>query len=335
MRSPIRVLDLFCGAGGSSCGARQAGAEIIGAVDFWSAAAETFGLNFPEARRWCMPIQRLSGEAVARELGRVDLILASPECTNHTFAKGNRRVGEEQEASRRTAFEVLRFVRALQPRWVVVENVVSMRNWSEYPKWKTRLENLGYHIAETVLDSQRFGVAQTRRRLFIVGGREAMPPLPQPSRKKSPSVSQILQPNGTKDTFSYSMTPLYQASRPRAPATLDRAQRAISTLGTDSPFLIVYYGTDAAGGWQRIDRPLRTITTLDRFALVRPSPSGHVMRMLQPPELASAMGFPPNYQWPDVTRRERIKLIGNAVSPPVACAIVSALIARAEELPAR
>jgi DNA (cytosine-5)-methyltransferase 1 len=97
-------------------------------------------------------------------------------------------------------------------------------------------------------------------------------------------------------------------------------------LGSKTPFLIVYYGTDAAGGWQSLDRPLRTITTLDRFALVEPRPTGHVMRMLQPPELAKAMGFPDDYKWPKATRRERIKLVGNAVAPPVMKAIVGALV---------
>jgi DNA (cytosine-5)-methyltransferase 1 len=99
----------------------------------------------------------------------------------------------------------------------------------------------------------------------------------------------------------------------------------MSALGREKSFLIVYYGTDAAGGWQTLDRPLRTITTLDRFALVSPSPDGHVMRMLQPPELAAAMGFPADYRWPAVTRRERIKLVGNAVCPPLMKEIVTSL----------
>ncbi len=54
---------------------------------------------------------------------------------------------------------------------------------------------------------------------------------------------------------------------------------------------MVYYGSDGAGGYQRLDRPLRTVTTLDRFAYVRPTKFGHEMRMLQPTELAAAMGF--------------------------------------------
>lgn len=124
----IRTLDLFCGAGGSSCGAQMAGATIVGGIDAWDTAIETFQMNFPAAATWNKRLERLSGKAIAREIGQIELLLASPECTNHTFAKGNRRNGEQQELSRRTAFEVIRFAKAIQPRWIVIENVVSMLN---------------------------------------------------------------------------------------------------------------------------------------------------------------------------------------------------------------
>src|SRR5262249_5430765 len=111
----------------------------------------------------------------------------------------------------------------------------------------------------------------------------------------------------------------------RARATLARAARAISEVGRNRPFLIVYYGSDHGGGWQRIESPLRTITTLDRFALVRPRKSGHVMRMLQVPELKVAMGFPTAFKFQRGSRRDRIRLLGNAVCAPVMRNIVQAL----------
>lgn len=322
---PIRTLDLFCGAGGSSWGAQLAGARIVGGIDAWETAIGTFKLNFPGAKTWETRIEHLAAREVAREIGRIDLLLASPECTNHTFAKGNRRDGDEQEKSRRTAFQVVRFARALRPRWIVVENVVSMRQWSLYEKWNRRLHGLGYKTKEVVLDAQNFGVAQSRRRLFVLCdlGAEPQPPM---VRATDPLAITAILHGDQSNGFNYKMSPLFGRKPKRAKDTLARAKRAIKSLGADAPFLIVYYGTDAAGGWQAIDRPLRTITTLDRFALVRPSPEGHVMRMLQPPELAKAMGFSDDYSWPDVTRRERIKLIGNAVAPPVMRAVVESLL---------
>ena len=92
------------------------------------------------------------------------------------------------------------------------------------------------------------------------------------------------------------------------------------------PFLIVYYGLDGPGGWQTLDRPLRTVTTLDRFGLVTWLGREPMLRMLQPSELAKAMGFERDFCLDHVRqRRERIKLLGNGVAPPVMEAIVRSL----------
>jgi DNA (cytosine-5)-methyltransferase 1 len=96
-------------------------------------------------------------------------------------------------------------------------------------------------------------------------------------------------------------------SRPlrlRAQPTRDRADRAILTLGKKVPFLIVYYGSDGAGGWQPLDRPIRTLTTLDRFGLVTWSGSTPMLRMLQVPELKRAMGFEDSYRLDHGSRRD-------------------------------
>ncbi len=315
-----RAFDLFSGGGGSSCGARLAGVKPVGGIDVWSIAAETYALNFPKAQVYPQRIEKLTAVQVAREVGQVDFLLASPECTNHSVAKGN---GPRCEESRRTAFQVIRFARAMRPRWVVVENVTSMRQWDAYAVWIRRLKGLGYRLIETTLDSNDFGVPQNRRRLFIIGDRDQVPEPPRKNRGPKPAIRSTLESmNGKAECWQFSR--LYR--RGRAKPTLLRAQRAIRALGTDAPFLLVYYGTDAAGGWQHLDRPLRTITTLDRFALVERNGVGRIMRMLQPPELAAAMGFPENYSWPETTRRNWIKLLGNAVSPPVMKAIVSRLL---------
>jgi DNA (cytosine-5)-methyltransferase 1 len=108
----VRAFDMFCGAGGSSCGARQAGAKIVGGVDLWPQATRTFELNFPKAKVYTANLLDLNPEVVSREVGRIDLLLASPECTHHSVAKGGK---PRDEASKRLAFEVVRFARVLQP----------------------------------------------------------------------------------------------------------------------------------------------------------------------------------------------------------------------------
>lgn len=309
-------LDMFCGAGGSSAGARAAGIEMVAAIDTCPIASKTYSQNFPHAQVITAPVETLDLKAVRRNTGNVQIIIASPECTNHSCAKGS---APRNESSRATAMEVLRYARAFNPRWFVLENVVHMRPWTRYPELKKEFLRLGYQLAEQVLDASHFGVPQTRRRLFLVGDKLKEPTLAKQARARKPKgVRSILDP-----VTSWPMTPLF--SDRRAKDTLARAQRAMEHLGPKSGFLIVYYGTDGSGGWQPLDRPLRTITTIDRFALVLPSKSGHMMRMLQVPELKRAMGFPQQYKLDFGTRRERIKLLGNGVCPPVMKAVISAL----------
>lgn len=103
----------------------------------------------------------------------------------------------------------------------------------------------------------------------------------------------------------------------------------MKAIGTGAPFLIVYYGSDAAGGWQGLDRPLRTITTIDRFGLVTWADAKPYLRMLQVPELMRAMGFGTGYDLQGIgSRRDRIRLLGNGVAPPVMEAVVRTLLRR-------
>jgi DNA (cytosine-5)-methyltransferase 1 len=216
--------------------------------------------------------------------------------------------------------QLIRFAADLRPRWIIMENVVHMRPWSGYSKLKSELQLLSYAIREQILDASHFGVPQKRKRLFILADREDTPPIVQPLRQsRSRTVREILDAPGTWRT-----TPLYQKGR--AEDTLARAERAFRTLGKKASFLIVYYGTDGSGGWQSLDKPLRTITTIDRFALVVPSRQGPMMRMLQVSELKRAMGFSSSYALPVGTRREKVRLLGNAVCPPVMQAVVQSLI---------
>jgi DNA (cytosine-5)-methyltransferase 1 len=313
--STVRAIDLFCGAGGSSWGAQQAGVEIVAAFDSWELAGKNHHANFPNARFYHTRLEDLNISEVKKDIGQIDLILASPECTNHSPAKGNKVRCEE---SKNTAFQVTKFARELKPRWIVIENVVSMRRWSRYLEFKEELKALGYQMREQILDSSDFGVPQSRRRLFLLCDRQRKPDPTStiPGCKKT--VCSIVSLNGT-----YRWSPL--RTERRAAATLERAERGIKEVGAQTPFLLVYYGSDHAGGWQTLSRPLRTITTLDRFAVVKPSPEGHLMRMLQVPELQSAMGMN-DMQFEHGTRRERIKMIGNAVCPPVMEQVIKTLI---------
>ena len=316
MPPSIRCYDIFCGGGGSSRGATLAGAKVVGGLDRWDLAGDTFQLNFPDADVIRGKAEDADPIDIQSRVGQIDLLLASPECTSHSVAKGK---APRCEVSRATAFQVIRYAQVFEPRWIVIENVTRMRTWPRFGEWRQAVEGLGYKIHVCVLDSQDYRTPQARRRLFVLCDRERTPTTPPKARGPKPQVEAVLgrgHPRGKPWAFKHIRAGV------QADATLQRARRAIEAFGAKTEFIIVYYGSDGAGGYQAIDRPLRTITTLDRFAYVRPTADGHEMRMLQPPELAAAMGFPSDHLWPDVSRRDRIKLIGNAVCPQVMCAVV-------------
>ncbi|WP_201859344.1 DNA cytosine methyltransferase [Microvirga soli] len=311
----IRILDLFCGAGGSSAGAKMAGARIVGGIDMDPIATATFADNF---RRAVTETRRLDEKSLpGRHLleGSIDLLLASPECTNHSPAKGAR---ERDEASKKTSHYVISFAERLRPRWIVLENVVQLRNWHGYSPLIEGLEDLGYKIRPQILDAAEFGVPQTRRRLFVMADLDGMPPEIRSRTKKRPFARDIVRLDGT-----WEARPLRSANR--ASATLERAERGIAALGPGVPFLIVYYGSDGSGGWQPLDRPLRTLTTLDRFGLVTWEGREPMLRMLQVPELKAAMGLPEAFRLEYGSRRDKIRLIGNGVAPPVMRAVIEGM----------
>lgn len=316
-----RAVDLFCGIGGNSWGASAAGVEIVAGFDKWALAGKVYQDNFPQARFYpgdLSELQRSDLLRLRKEIGRIDLILASPECTNHSVARGGKPKDQE---SLRLSWEVWRFAEVFRPRWMVIENVTAMKSWPDYENFTRALcEKGGYHCLEQSLVASDFGVPQRRKRLYILCDRERAPRPVLPTVQQHVSASRVLNQNE-----QYSFSPLDKPGR--ASKTLERANRAFEVLGRDTPFLMVYYGTDKSGGWQTLDTPLRTVTTLDRFALVKPDgQGGHLMRMLQPPELQKAMGFPPEFKLEGGVRRDKIHLLGNAVCPPVMEAIIMSLV---------
>jgi DNA (cytosine-5)-methyltransferase 1 len=309
------VLDMFCGAGGSSAGARAAGAHVRAAIDGWDLAVETFRDNFKGADVHQEVLTPDSAPDRALRDGAFDMIIASPECTNHSPAKGS---APRCENSRKTSHYVANFAKRLRPRWIVMENVTQFESWTGFKTLLGELRLQRYKIRTEILEASEFGVPQTRRRMFILCDREReVRPIPR-SSGAAPHAWSILKLDGT-----YASRPLY--SERRAAPTIERAERAMAALGKRVPFLIVYYGSDGGGGWQHLDRPIRTLTTLDRFGLVTWEGAEPMLRMLQVEELKAAMGLSPTHAMRHGSRRDRIKMIGNGVCPPVMKAVVETL----------
>ena len=113
---------------------------------------ETHAANFPEVDHDVADISQVD----PRRTPRTDILWASPECTNHSQAKGRKRVtnqpdlfgetlpDEAAERSRATMWDVPRFAEHHRYRAVIVENVVDAARWVMWPAWLQAMTLLGY-----------------------------------------------------------------------------------------------------------------------------------------------------------------------------------------------
>lgn len=307
-------VDLFCGGGFGARGAVRGGGVPLLGLDAWEMATKTYKSNFPKADILTEYIEKVDIAGLGKKY-QPDVLLTSPECTSHSIARGSK---AGKESSRETAMGIVPWVKSMSPRWVIVENVNRMKKWNRHNELVGTIEGLGYTVSDLFLNSADFGSAQARKRMFLVCDREGTSVTREQLLAQHPIVR--MSANDVIDwNADYKSTPLYKPGR--AKATTERAERGIAALGRNVNFIIVYYGSDYAGGWQKLDAPLRTVTTVDRFGLVTWKDDTPYLRMLQPNELLKAMGGGSEHTLPHGSRREKVKLCGNGVCSDVMTSI--------------
>lgn len=177
------VTDLFCGAGGSGLGATAVpGVQLRMAANHWQRAIDTHSTNFPDVEHDCADISQVD----PRRYPYTDILWASPECTNHSQAKGRKRFtgqpdlfgetlpDEASERSRATMWDVPRFAEHHRYAAVIVENVVDAAKWVMWPAWLHAMELLGYRHEVVYLNSMHAPAIaaprapQSRDRLYVV-----------------------------------------------------------------------------------------------------------------------------------------------------------------------
>jgi len=176
-KSYITVTDQFCGAGGSSIGAVKAGAELRLALNHWRLAVDTHNTNFPNAAHDCTDISACD----PRRYPSTDILITSPECTNHSLANGKRKPSKQfdmfnpqavdpaAERSRATMWDVTRFAEFHGYRTIIVENVVDARKWVMWDAWLMAMHSLGYSHKCVYFNSMHaHPTPQSRDRMYVV-----------------------------------------------------------------------------------------------------------------------------------------------------------------------
>lgn len=179
--------DLFCGAGGSSSGLRDACAELglpldLLAINHWDVAIKTHSANHPAARHLCDNLGSVNPH-VAVPGKHLDILIASPECTHHSRALGGL---PRSNQSRASGWTVLRWAAALKPNAILIENVREYQDWGPlvkrrkivtvrlpdpylpFDKWIARTQRYGGTLAEwKKIYKRRSAAAPTKLRLSV------------------------------------------------------------------------------------------------------------------------------------------------------------------------
>ena len=159
----MRVGSLFSGIGAFDLGFERAGMQVVWQCEIDAACQTVLRRHWPGVRMYD------DVRAVGADAGAVDVICGGFPCQDVSVA--GRRAGLAGERSG-LWFEFHRVLRDVRPDWVVIENVpglLSSNKGRDFGAILTGLVELGYGVCWRVLDSQYFGVAQRRRRVFVVG----------------------------------------------------------------------------------------------------------------------------------------------------------------------
>lgn len=294
---PYRVADLFCGAGGTSTGAVQAceshGRDIdLVAVNHWERAVETHAANHPSANHHCEDLTTMDPRKAVPG-GKLDLLVASPECTHHSVARGGMPVNDQSRAS---AWCVLRWATALIIDRILIENVPEFVSWGPigtngrplksrrgeiFESFINSLKASGYRVDWRVLNSADYGAATSRRRLFLQaakGRREIVWPDATHDVKATPGLfGQKKQWRGAREIIDWRLlgASIFDRKRPLSPNTLARIEAGLRKFGGKNaePFLVLLKGTQAGhldSSAKSVEGPVPALTTGNNVGLCEP-----------------------------------------------------------------
>lgn len=168
MKNNLTVVDLFSGGGIGAIGVKEAGFNIIYAIDNNKYAVETYNRNIGNHCNQ-IDIRKLN----INEIPDSDIILGSPVCKSFSFA-GNREGFSDKRYGDLTYY-YLEIVRVKKPKVIVFENVkgmISKKHIGYFEAFLKELNEIGYNINYKVINAHNYGVPQLRERLIIVGLRK-------------------------------------------------------------------------------------------------------------------------------------------------------------------
>jgi len=296
------VIDLFSGCGGFSHGFEKEGFEVIGFVEHWKPAITTFLKNHPNARHLGYDITKVQDKDLEIYKGKVEIIVGGPPCQGFSYC------GKRDPKDKRNQLykEFLRFVRIIEPKIAIIENVPGLLNMEDYDNKKIidkiihAFISLGYSVVYKILTASNYGVAQNRKRLIIIATQQDL--FPEKQEKKNnliDAIQNIPQNCNAHEDFKPKEETIVRINR------LKQGERIAKNFNCCKQRLFA-------------EKPSKTIVTKPIY--IHP----YKNKLLTPRELARLQSFPDDFHFCG-SKNDIVKQIGNAVPVLMASAIAKKL----------
>lgn len=307
------VVDLFCGAGGTTTGFVQAElegngiAKVIACVNHDPKAIKSHWLNHPEVKHFEEDIRTLELTELIKLVEHYKqiypnaylILWASLECTNFSKAKG----GQPRDADSRTLADHLdRYIIALDPDYIQIENVVEFMSWgpldekgkpvsrkngSDWMRWRKMINDHGYRDEWKELNSANYGAYTSRNRLFGVFAKEGLPitwPAATHSKKIENGKSKVesfdfdsgkplIKWKAVKEVLDFSDEgeSIFTRKKPLSDKTLERIYAGLVKYVAkgDVAFISKYFSGRPKGKVNSVNDPCPTNTTFGGNSLIQ------------------------------------------------------------------
>lgn len=302
----LLYIDLFCGAGGTSTGVEAARlhgekcAHVLACVNHDPNAIRSHSANHPDTIHFTEDIRTLEmtpladivNKARRAEPDALVVLWASLECTNFSKAKG----GQPRDADSRTlANHLFRYIEAIKPDYIQIENVVEFMSWgeidengkpisrlngSDYIRWVNRVQTYGYTFSWRELNAADYGAYTSRKRFFGQFAKHGLPhAFPTPTYSKDGASADNLFNEGmhkykaVRDVLDLDDDgeSIFTRKKPLAENTLRRIYAGLIKFvaGGKDTFLSRYNTVNPKDTAKSVEEPCGVLTTENRFAKVK------------------------------------------------------------------
>jgi DNA (cytosine-5-)-methyltransferase len=173
----IKVIDLFAGCGGFSCGFERAGYDIISAVEFDKNIAKSYEMNHPKTKMIADDIKNVDNNNIFKK-NDATIIIGGPPCQGFSMAGARIRKGFIDDPRNYLFKHYFNVVKIVRPKIFIIENVkgiLTMKNGQVFNEIKkifedsNNFEGKPYKIQYKVMKAKEFGIPQNRERTIIIG----------------------------------------------------------------------------------------------------------------------------------------------------------------------